>query len=209
MRRRRPWRSETRRFLSRLPELPSLRYDDGQSLASEATQLWLAGLSQGTVGAVALAAVPPSQEDSHTAAAVAEAMDILDSQGPVEALRRLESALGPSATGNARLRCQELRILCGHGASKAAAALGRALRLDMERDRLVELKPDLAAGVLAAIVSIVAAVNQPSVLGGISLNSKDSTVNINANKALIQHSGQGILLNSSVNVTDADNPMDS
>ncbi len=144
MRRRRPWRSETRRFLSRLPELPSLRYDDGQSLASEATQLWLAGLSQGTVGAVALAAVPPSQEDSHTAAAVAEAMDILDSQGPVEALRRLESALGPSATGNARLRCQELRILCGHGASKAAAALGRALRLDMERDRLVELKPDLA-----------------------------------------------------------------
>ncbi|OUO93850.1 type VI secretion system protein TssA [Cloacibacillus sp. An23] len=140
-------RSETAALMERLPGLAKLSYDGGTPFAAPAARAWLdeitrGGDEAGPAGGVAL---------DKTGTAVAEARELLAGGDAAGALKTLEDAHGSSAAANARLRAEELRILCSQRETKAAAALARALTRELEESGLARLEPELAVETMTAV----------------------------------------------------------
>lgn len=141
-------RAETAALLERLPGLISLTYDGGEPFVSPAARAWLEELAQRDAQEARGGAACGG---GRIEAAVAEAREALSGGDAAAALKILEDAQGPSATGNIRLRSEALHILCAQREVKAAAALGSAMIEDMEQSGLTKLEPDVAVEAMTAV----------------------------------------------------------
>ena len=139
-------RAETAAFVGRLPGLTALSYDGGVPFVSPATRAWLDelahdGQSGGTAG---------GGRADRIDEVIAEARETLAAGDAAGALRKLEEAHGASASGNVRLRAEELHMLCSQREAKTAAALARALAREIEQSGLAKLEPDIAVEAMTA-----------------------------------------------------------
>ncbi len=146
--------SEVRALLRRLPQLPSLHFQNGTAFADADTRKWL----QEEVGAEEPAPgrgqVAPTVADSEAVTAAREEARELARRGRVShALAKLEGALVGDGTPRARFLARlELATLCSDaGKERLAAPLLEGLDAEIQRHGLDEWEPVLAVQVLESL----------------------------------------------------------
>jgi type VI secretion system protein VasJ len=141
-------REDSARFVSGLPGLETLCFNDGSPFASPQAILWLQNArGQDRAETAESPASPPARR----LAQALEAAGALASQNQLsQALDLLDAAKADSAADNLRLRIGQLRLLCGAGAGGAALPLAEALLEESSARDLDTWDPPLALETLNA-----------------------------------------------------------
>ncbi|MDR2801194.1 MAG: type VI secretion system protein TssA [Desulfovibrio sp.] len=142
-------REECLRFVSALPGLEKLCFNDGSPFASPQTVTWLQSLIDQTRTGAETAASGQSGTGA-LARSLQEARDLFTQNKLSQALDLLDSAKADSPADNLRLRAAQLRLLCEAGEKETALALAEALLEESSARDLDNWDPGLALDVLSA-----------------------------------------------------------
>ena len=137
---------DVRRLMLRLPQLPTLAFDDGLAFANARTQAWIAGLAQAAPYAPAPVPqnVPTGPHDA--AAASREALALGQRHGLAAALAMLRQHMQAAGSQCERFELQRsmLRLAVAEGRRELALGLARDLASQIENHRLAQWQPEVA-----------------------------------------------------------------
>jgi type VI secretion system protein VasJ len=141
-------REESARFLTRLPGIEKLAFNDGTPFAGPQTSAWLQNALRPARSSGDDAAAQPSGADDEQP--LAKARELLGRNRLPDALDLLDAAKKDSPAENLRLAVAQLNLLCESGQNTAALALAEALLEQITARDLDNWDTKLALDVLNA-----------------------------------------------------------
>lgn len=148
-------------FLSRFPDLPRYKFQDGTPFASPRTMQWLDALDASFAGSAPMRVPFGAGEGAREQELLDESLAIRLEKGFQAGLSHLERHPAGRSRAAVRQGLLMARYCVAAGSKKAAVRLLQSLYAQLEKWEMLDWEPELSAGIIALLVSL-----QPREKGG-------------------------------------------